>query len=421
MKLRLPLLFVACLAGSALLAPWARAGVKLGDAPPSVVTTWNEIATTTINQPAAPTGTPEEQRPIYGADLASMHVAMHDAVAAITGSYKPLAVTARAPAGGASPEAAVTEAAYRVLLGLFPARRASYQPAYERFLQSLPEGPARQRGLDIGAEVAAGVLAWRAADGRSVVLPEYVPGQAPGQYRGKNPIGRMWPNIKPFALTSNAQFRAPGPPALGSARYAQDFERTSQLGAAASTTRKPEQTEIARFHSEPPFQFWPRNFRRLVAPGSSIAEQARLMALLWVTHVDATNACFESKYHYQFWRPLDAIALADDDGNDATRSVPGWAPLVPTPPHPEYPAAHGCVTGALATALRGFYGRSDLAFDFSSNVTASTRHYESVDELVEEVNLARIAGGMHFQSATVDGTHLGTQVANWALTQKFKP
>jgi hypothetical protein len=231
----------------------------------------------------------------------------------------------------------------------------------------------------------------------------------------------MWPNIRPFALTSNAQFRAPGPPALGSARYAQDFERTSQLGAAASTARKPEQTEIARFHSEPPFQFWPRNLRRLVAQGSSLADQARLLALRWVTHADATHACFESKYHYQFWRPMDAIALADDDGNDATRTVPGWAPLLPTPPHPEYPAAHGCVTGALAAALRGFYGRSDLAFDFSSTVTGSTHHYESVDELIQEVSLARIAGGMHFQSAVEDGERLGQQVANWALAQKFKP
>lgn len=421
MTIPLPLMFVACLAGSALLAPPAHSGVPLGEAPTSVVTSWDEIAAATINQPPSGRGTAEEQQPIYAVDLASVHVAIYDAVTAIAGGHRPFLVTPRASADGASQEAAAGEAAYGVLLGLFPTRRASYQAAYERFLQSLPEGPARKRGLEVGAEVAAGVLAARAADGRSITLAVYAPGQAAGQYRGSNPVGRTWPNIRPFALTSNAQFCAAGPPPLDSARYAQDFERTRLLGGAASMSRTSEQTDVARFHSEPPFQFWPRNLRRLVAPGSSVVEQARLLAMIWVTHADASNACFESKYHFQFWRPLDAIALAETDGNEATQPVPGWAPLLPTPPHPEYPAAHACLAGALAATLRGFYGSGDLAFDFDSTATRSTHRYASVAELVEEVKLARVAGGMHFPSAVADGKLLGTRVANWALAERFRP
>jgi hypothetical protein len=248
-------------------------------------------------------------------------------------------------------------------------------------------------------------------------LPPYAPASAPGRYQGANPIGRNWPAIRPFALNSNDQFRAPGPSALTSATYRTDLDETRQLGASASTTRTPEQTEIARFHTEPPSAFWPRNLRRLVAPGSSIAEQARLMALIWVTHADATDACFDSKYHFDAWRPLSAIAFADA----ATGAAPAWAPLLPTPPHPEYPAAHGCVTGALATVLRSFYGSGDLGFEFNSLATGQTHRYAKVDELVDEVRLARIAGGMHFRSAVVDGDRLGSAVANWALTQKFQP
>jgi hypothetical protein len=274
--------------------------------------------------------------------------------------------------------------------------------------------------MAVGAEAAAALLAARAADGRSVVLPPYVPGSAPGQYRGSNPVFRFLPALRPFALSSNAQFRAPGPPALGSAAYAADFEETRRLGGAASTQRSAGQTEIARFHTEPPVRFWPRNFRALAAAPLGLAEQARLLAMLWLTQADATSACFESKYHYQFWRPLSAIPLADTDGNGATAPDLAWTPMVPTPPHPEYPAAHGCVSGAVAETLRQFHGRGNVAFDFNSTVTASTHHYATVDELVEEVKLARIAGGMHFRTSTVDGAALGTAVAKWALAHQFQ-
>jgi len=422
----LPRLLLAALCavvcGACALPPPGTGGpVTVGGAAPSVVTSWSEVAAATINLPPDPAGTAAEQRPVYATDLATVHMAVYDAVMAIAGTHRAFAVTPAAPSAGASQEAAAGEAAYRVLLGLYPGRRAAYQPAYEAFVTSLAEGAAKQRGLAVGAEVAAGVLALRAGDGRSVALSPYAPGNMPGQYRGANPIGRMLPSIKPFALTSLSQFRAPGPPALGSARYAADVEETRRLGSAASTARTPEQTETARFHTEPPFTFWPRNLRRSVASGSSLGDQARLLAMVWVTHADASNACFESKYHFQFWRPFSAIALADADGNDATTADPAWKPVVPTPPHPEYPAAHSCAAGALAETLRRFYGTSELVFEMNSSVTGSTHHYTSVEALLAEIQAARIAGGMHFRSSTVDGAALGKNVAAWALSHHFQP
>lgn len=390
---------------------------------PNAVSYWNEIATNTINVPAsaAGVGTAEEQRPTITADLATVQVAVYDAVIAIAGTHQPYAITPKADTIGASQEAAVAAAAYGVLRGLFPNRTAQYQAQYDSYVAALPDDSARKLGLAVGAEVAAGILALRANDGRAVVLAAYVPGTAPGQFRGVNPINRYTPYIKPFLLTSNAQFRAPGPPALDSAAYAADVNETKALGSATSTSRTVEQTEIARFNTMPPPLFWPLNMRNFAMTSRSLAEQARLMALVWVAQADATNACFESKYHYQFWRPFSAITLADTDANAATTAEPTWTAVVPTPNHPEYPAAHSCAAGAMAEILRGYYGTPNVTFSFSSSVTGSTRQFTSLQAMVDEIQVARIAGGMHFRTATTDGAALGKSVANWVLTHGFAP
>ena len=393
--------------------------VTITIAGPNAVTQWNEIAATTINLPPATTGTAEEQRPNISVDLATVQVAVYDAVMAIAGTHRPFAITPTAPAAGASPEAAVAAAAYGVLSGLFPSRGAAYQSAYDAYLATLPDGKAKTLGLAVGAEVAAGILALRAADGRMVTLAPYVAGAAPGQFRGTNPVGRPNPFIKPFVLTSNAQFRAPGPPALTSTAYAADVNETKALGSATSTTRTAEQTETARFHTEPPPNFWPRNMRNFAMTARSLPEQARLMAMIWVAQADAGNACFESKYFYQSWRPASAIVL-DGDGNAATVADPAWAPVVPTPNHPEYPAAHSCGSAAMAEVLRSYYGTADVTFDMTSMVTGSSHHFTTTTALVDEVQIARIAGGMHFRSATVDGAALGKSVGAWVAANAFK-
>ncbi|WIT10737.1 phosphatase PAP2 family protein [Paucibacter sediminis] len=388
---------------------------------PNAVSYWNEVATTVINLPAAATGTAEEQRPNLAVDLATVHLAIYDAVMAIAGTHRSYAITPSSGSASASQEAAVASAAYQVLLGLFPSRSAQFQPAYDSYLASLPDNAARAQGLAIGAEVASGMLALRAADGRSVVLTAYQPGNAPGQFRGNNPIGRPNPFIKPFVLNSTSQFRAPGPAALGSAGYAADVNETMSLGAANSSTRSAQQTEAARFHTEPPPLFWPRNMRNFAMTNRSVAEHARLMALIWVAQADAQNACFESKYYHQAWRPASAITLADTDGNAATTADLAWVPVVPTPNHPEYPAAHSCISAAMAEVLSGYYGTSKVSFDFNSTVTGSTHHFSTTADLVSEVQMARIAGGMHFRTATVDGAALGKSVGGWVLAHAFQP
>lgn len=397
------------------------APVTISVAGPNAVSQWNEIAATTINQPAAATGTPEEQRPTYAVDLATVHLAIYDAVMAIVGTHKPYAYTPASLSTGASQEAAVATAAYRTLLGLFPARSASYQSAYDTYLAALPAGAAKDQGVAAGAAAAAAILALRANDGRAVVLAPFVPGTAPGQFRGVNPVNRYAPYIKPFAVTSLAQFRAPGPLALTSAGYAADVNETMALGSATSTTRSAAQTEIARFHTEAPPVFWTRNLRNFAMTNRPLAEQARLLALLWVVQADASNTCFESKYNFLFWRPSSAITLADADDNPATTVDAAWTPVVPTPNHPEYPAAHGCVSGSMMSALAGYYGTPAVTFTIDSTVTGSTHSFTTTQAFVDEIQVARIAGGMHFRTSTVDGAALGKKVAEWVLAHSFQP
>jgi hypothetical protein len=393
--------------------------------PSNVVTRWHEVAIATINVASSPTGATIEER-VGGPDIATVQVAVYDAAMAIAGTHKPFYATPSSAAVGASMEAAITEAAYRVLSGLFPSRSAVYAPAYASELALITDGPAKTQGIALGAEVAQLVLAQRANDGRAafLTLPAYVPGTGAGEFRGVNPIGRQNPFIRPFALSSAGQFRPGPPPALTSDRYAQDLAEVQAYGGTVSAVRSALQLDIARFHTESPAVGQYRNQRRFATANASLADNARVLAMLSVATADAGLGCFEAKYHYNVWRPQSAIPLAADDGNPATIADAGWTPVLTTPNHPEYPAGHGCGTGATVEVLRQFYGTKRVSFIWDSAVPAAvekTRRYESTDDLIREVIDARAHGGMHFRSGGEAGAELGRKTAQWALRHHFEP
>jgi hypothetical protein len=236
-------------------------------------------------------------------------------------------------------------------------------------------------------------------------------------------VNPFLPFVKPFAIRSASQFRAPGPPALTSDKYADDLNEVQALGSAASVLRTADETDLAQFYTDPPPLYTPRNWRRFATDSQSIADNARLLALLWVSTSDALLGCFESKYHYRFWRPRTAIPRADEDGNPETIADPGWAPIVPTPNHPEYPAAHTCNEGALAEALRQFYGTKRIHFILDSGVAGllhPVHEFASTDQMVREVADARVFGGMHYRHSTRDGARLGKRTAEWISERFFR-
>lgn len=387
---------------------------------PNAVSLWDEVGAAVVTSPALAAGTPEERQPNYAVDLATLHVAIYDAVVALSHTHEPFMASVEVEAG-LPQDAAAHAAAFTVLSGLFPSRSAQYAPAYAAALAALPAGAATDRALQVGRDIALQVLARRADDGRWTPLPAYVPGTAPGDFRGVNPAGRTNPFVRPFAVLSNAQFRAGEPPALGSAEYAADFAETKAYGSATSSVRSAAQTEAARFHTMPPPLFWTRNLRPFATSQDTLAGNARAMAMLYVAQADASNTCFETKYHYNRWRPTSAITLAGSDGNAATEADAAWAPVVPTPNHPEYPAAHGCVSGTTAEVLKSLFGTRQLSFSFQSSVTGGTHAYASIDEFLNDVTEARIDGGMHFRTSVDQGRVLGMQVAKWIAHHHFAP
>ena len=138
----------------------------------------------------------------------------------------------------------------------------------------------------------------------------------------------------------------------------------------------------------------------------------------------ALIACFDAKYHYLFWRPFSSIPQADTDGNPMTESDPSWAPLLGTPPHPEYPSAHGCLTSAAAEVLAEFLGTNHINIDVPSTIAGlfpNGRHYDSVNDLTKEVIDARVWAGIHYRESDIKGVTLGRKVAHWTLKRYFLP
>ncbi|MBL8286605.1 MAG: vanadium-dependent haloperoxidase [Rubrivivax sp.] len=396
----------------------------INSASADAVSAWTDVASATINGTGTAVVTPEEQRPAYAFDLATVHLAIYDALMAITGTHLPYASAAQPAQTGASQEAAAAAAAYRVLQALFPNRAALYQGAYDSAVAAIADGDAKTRGLAIGTAAANAVLTLRLNDGRAVLLAAYVPGTAAGQFRGTNPVGLFNPYVRPFVLQHAAQFRPAGPPAMTSAAYETALAETRAAGSSASTTRSAEQTDTARFHTDAPPRFWPRNVKSFYSNQATLGESARLAAMLWVAQADATIACFEAKYFYNAWRPTSAITLADTDGNANTAPDATWTPVVPTPNHPEYPAAHGCNAGAVAEVVRVHYRTRQVSFAFDSTAAGvvTTRHnFTSTTAMVEDLQMARIWGGMHFRYSNDDGAALGKNVAKWIVTQRFQP
>jgi hypothetical protein len=385
----------------------------------NAVAYWHDVGAATVNASVPAIATDEEKYAVFSVDMATMHVAIYDAICAIDGRYQPLYAAPRGDYAGASRDAAAGAAAYGVLRVLFPSRGVHYQQAYDSFMAAIPAGDAKTRGLALGSDVAATVLARRARDGRATVLADYVPGGTPGAYRGRDPVIRYFPSIRPFTLTSMRQFRPPPPPALDSAEYTADFNEVKDYGGKTSNRRSAEQLEMARFYTESPQTFITRNFGRFARSTADVGDAARLMAALYAGYTDAIGACFEAKYHYNAWRPLSAIPLAESDGNPATAADPGWTPALPTPPHPEYPAAHSCTAGAVGELLRRYYGSDKVSYSLDSMVTHTSRSYADSHVFAEESVQARIYGGMHFRYATKAGAKLGRDVADWTMSHAF--
>ncbi len=377
-----------------------------------VVTDWNQKAGEIVaaHQPGPP----------GSATLVMVQTAVFDAVNAITRQYPKALIPTLQPAPGASVEAAVAAANRTLLLKLAPTQQAAIEAAYQAALAAVPDAKARADGVAIGEQAAAGLVARRTA--KAAAMAYYRPATRPGMYVPTVvPIGGdAVPVTLCWVLDRVDQFRPGPPPALDSATWARDYNEIKALGARTGSSRTLEQTEIARFWTTTgPAVYFPLARSITSQPGREVTRNARLLAVFAQVGVDAIDAVFDAKYHYQFWRPFTAIRNGDQDGNDATERDPAWLPFIETPMHPEYPCAHCTAAGAYGAVLQAEIGNGPAPRLTSTSPTlpGATRSWATVADFVQEVSNARIYDGVHYRFSTEVGTVLGRRVGEVAVAK----
>ena len=389
---------------------------------PDQVIQWNRILLGILRTPGVQPATVHPTR-----SMAILHAAIYDAVNAITRTNAPYLVDLRAPRTASEP-AAVAAAAHRVLVELYPSQTAVLDADLTTSLAQIPDGPHKNQGIRIGEAVANRIVALRSNDGSTAQPIAFTPGTAPGDYQRTPPafappVFTHWPFVTPFALRRANQFRPAPPPALTSAAYTAAFNEVKSLGASNSTTRTVDQTQIARFWAAPIQNYWNEIAQTVaVAHGTTLAQNARLFALLDLSLADSVIAFYDAKYTYHFWRPVTAIRAAATDGNPATAGDPSWTPLATTALDPSYPGAHSTISEAGATVLSSFFGTDRDSFSVSSEVLPGVqRSFTSFSAAAEEAGLSRIYAGQHFRTDHVAGQQLGHRVADYVLQHLLRP
>ena len=402
-------------------SPTAPAASGAARVAPDMVIAWNAIAQRTAITNAKQFQT---QSMVY---ISYVQAAVYDAVVAIGGRYKPYTKSLSARAG-ASMDAAVAQAAHDVLVRYFASQQAELDADLAKSLGVFSEGAAKSDGIALGKDAAEALFARRAGDGIEADTGFAVPKAAPGVWQppaGQGPQTPWVAKMHPFTLEKSDQFRPAPFPALTSPEWAQLYNEVKSLGGSNSTTRTAEQTDIAKFWSTNAIAQYNTAFKSIAqSRGLDAVDTARLYAMGNVVGVDALIACFDAKYFYLNWRPQYAIPQGEADGNPDTAGDTAWTPLLATPNHPEYPAAHGCLTGAEARVFTAFLGTDRINVDLTSTVPglqATTRHYNTADELMTEVTNARVWGGLHYRKSATEGLEIARKVATFSLTRYFGP
>lgn len=419
----------------------------------------------------APAYTPEQWgRTRVSRVFAIVHIAIHDALAAISRRYQPYSGALPAYADS-SRDAAIAQAAHDTLVALYPRQAARIGAWLREDLARLPEGRAKLNGIDIGRRAAAAILALRAGDGayygEPVVGQDYRPGLEPGQWR-PDPVsqipyafGAYW-QLRPFVMQTPAQFRPPPPPALASSAYTRAFNEVKALGgdgAGTPTKRSADQTVAGIFwgYDSVPWLGTPSRMYNQIAVQLLLKRSrdpmdlARGLALVNVAIADAAIAAWEAKYHYDVWRPVHGVREASPgtgptgkgDGNPDTQGDPAWTPLgAPasnlagpnfTPPFPAYASGHASLGGALFHVLRRLHGDSQ-PFSFVSDeyngVTRDNkgrvrprlpRSYRTLTQAEEEGAQSRIYLGVHWQFDKQAGMAMSHRVVDYIFQRGLVP
>ena len=143
------------------------------------------------------------------------------------------------------------------------------------------------------------------------------------------------------------------------------------------------------------------------AKQQTLLANTQTFALLNVAIADALIACFDAKYTYNTWRPVTAIRA----GLGVIGPVADWLPAIVTPPFPAYPSGHACAAGAARDVLERIFGPDGHAIELTSATAPSvTFRYASFKAVADQVDDARVYGGIHIREDQEVGGELGRKV-----------
>jgi hypothetical protein len=382
-----------------------------------VVTDWNLIASNLAVPARAPA-------PTSILDLATVHIAMHDAIQAYQGRFESYGATVSSPAG--SPIAAAAAAAHDVLVAHFPAQKANLDTVLTNYLTS--QGLIGDPGVAVGQQIAAAILALRANDGSFPSNPEIFVGDSePGNWRptppANLPMASPWLGaVTRFTLKDDSQFDAsPPPPALNTGEYTHDYNEVKSLGRLNSLERTPAQTALGMFYSDNFLALWERTLRGIAGANlNDIGDSARMFALTNIAAADALMTAWHDKRSYHRWRPITAIQNGDNDGNPDTVGDTSWVPLIATPPYPEYTSGANNLTGSMTRTLEHLFG-DKTTFSVTSAAVNKTITYNRFSDMADDVENVRVYQGIHFHSGDAVARRQGTHVADWAFAHVLRP
>jgi hypothetical protein len=383
-----------------------------------VVQDWNAIMLTIV-------GT---QNPFAQARFAAItQLAVFEAVNACTGDYAPYLGTIVAP-WGASPKAAAVAAAHGVLRHYFPGSAATLDAARAQSLATIRDGRRKSDGVAVGEAAATAMIALRANDG-SAPPETFVPTTGdPGVWQPTPPafgpgILLHWRNVAPFGIQSSDQFRSDPPPALSSAKYRRSYKEVKEVGAVDSTDRPPDRTDVARFFSVATAPYvWNLAARQVTAAQDrSLSENARAFALINMAISDGLVSSMETKYFYLLWRPVTAIRGADADGNPYTDPDASWTPFITTPSFPSYPSAHASASYAGSRVAERVFGERGHVITLSHpSIPDVTLHYATFHDITDDIDDARVYGGIHFRFDQEAGARQGRQAGSYVYKHNLR-
>ena len=365
--------------------------------------------------------------PVAALDLAMTQVAVFDAVNAITGGYEGYVLHRHGPKDASVP-AAVAQAAHDVLTAVFPAQAATFDAKLASSLAG-QKGPGVNKGVALGRDSARAILKARKGDGSTAQVP-YTVGSGPGVWQptppafSTSPVLPQWPDVKAFGVPKGDTFRPPGPPALGSAAYTAAFNEVKSLGAANSTTRTADQTQIALFWADGAGTATPPGHWNQIAAdvGTAAPQHARAER----PPVRPAGRGPGRRRHLLLGRQVPLQLLASRDRDPRRRRPTATRPPPPTPagrrccvtpPFPTYVSGHSTFSGAAATVLADFFGTDHVHFATSDDTLPGvTRSFDSFSAAAAEAGQSRIYGGIHYQFDNQDGLALGRKVGSYVFS-----